>query len=82
MASPRETIIHFVDEYLASEQTGLDVNLLEARIHLGGTLTEFSEDRLAIAINQVIGHYRSALGQARGKDIEQILDDVLLGQRI
>jgi hypothetical protein len=48
--------------------------LLEARIHLGETLNRFTEDELAIGINQVIGHYRRAFGQERGKVIERLID--------
>ncbi len=80
MATPRDIIIQFVDEYLASNQTEIDMDLLEARIHLGGTLNRFTEDELAIGINQVTGHYRRAIGQELGKVIERLIDNALINQ--
>ena len=78
VATPRDIIIQFVDEYLASNQTEIDMDLLEARIHLGGTLNRFTEDELAIGINQVIGHYRRAFGQEQGKVIERLIDNIFI----
>ncbi len=80
VATPRDIIIQFVDEYLASNQTEIDMDLLEARIHLGGTLNRFTEDELAIGINQVIGHYRRAFGQEQGKVIERLIDKAFIGE--
>jgi hypothetical protein len=80
VAAPRDIIIQFVDEYLASHQTEIDRDLLEARIHLGGTLNRCTEDELAIAINQVIGHYRRAFGQERGKVIERLIDKAFINE--
>ena len=80
MATPRDIIIQFVDEYLASHQTEIDMDLLEARIHLGEALNRFTEDELAIAINQVIGHYRRAFGEKHGKVIERLIDKAFIGE--
>jgi hypothetical protein len=82
VATPRDIIIQFVDEYLASNQTEIDMDLLEARIHLGETLNRFTEDELAIGINQVIGHYHRAFGQERGKVIERLIDKAFIGEEL
>ncbi len=80
MASPREILIQIVDEYLASRQSEIDMDLFEARIHLGETLNRFTEDELAIGLNQVIGHYRRAFGQEQGRVIERLIDKALIGE--
>jgi len=67
-----------VDEYLASRQTEIDMDLFEARIHLGETLNRFTEDELAIGLNQVIAHYRRALGPKQGESIERLIDNTIM----
>jgi hypothetical protein len=54
--------------------------VLAIHIHLGEALNRFTEDELAIAINQVIGHYRRAFGQEQGKVIERLIDKAFIGE--
>jgi hypothetical protein len=80
VATPRDVIIQFVDEYLASRQTEIDMDLFEARFRLGGILNRFTEDEIAIGLNQVIGHYLRACGQEQGKVIEELIDKALISE--
>jgi hypothetical protein len=43
-------------------------------------LNRFTEDELAIGINQVIGHYRRAFGQEQGKVIERLIDNAFIDE--
>ena len=56
------------------------MDLFEARIHLGETLNRFTEDELAIGLNQVIGHYRRAFGPEQAKAIERLIDKALISE--
>jgi hypothetical protein len=78
----KETLIGIVDEYLASKRTGIDMDLLEARIHLGDGLEPFTEDELVRGINETIDHYYDLYGLEQGREVERIINRAFIGEDI
>jgi hypothetical protein len=75
----KEMLIGLVDEYLSSQRTDIDMDLLEARIHLGREPGDFSEDEEVAGINEVIDYYYNLHGLDEGRNIERIINYAFTG---